>query len=310
MSRAKRSAAPAPPSAVRIAFQGEPGAFSEEALLSHFPRSVSRLPCREFRDVVRAVERGDADGGVLPVENTLAGSVAAAYDVLADSRLAIVGEIIWPIRHCLLGTSGAPVEELRKILSHPVALAQCTRFLSRQERAEAVAVYDTAGAAKEVAARADPSLAAVAARGAAKRYGLTILVADIQDRDDNQTRFYVISRVDRPLESPEANLPNEPGPQKTVVLLEVEDRPGSLLDVLEPFARRGINMSKLESRPGRVPWRYRFLLELDAPATDREAAEALEEVERRSSTFRILGSFPAAVRQGAAADGGAPDGAT
>lgn len=290
---APHDAGPAGPAGpIRVAFQGAPGAFSEEALLSYFGTTVAPLPCRGFADVVEAVQEDEAARGVLPVENTLAGSVTAAYDALASGPVTIVGEIIWPIRHFLLGVPGSRPAELRRILSHPVALAQCTRFLSAHEQAEAVAVYDTAGAAREVAERGDPSRAAVAARGAAERYGLEILASDIQDRDDNQTRFYVI-RLPEPAEQAE---PPREAPHRTVVVLEVKDRPGSLMDVLAPFARREINLSKLESRPAEVPWRYRFLLELDAHRASEAAAAALAEVEPLTSAFRVLGSFPAADR--------------
>jgi prephenate dehydratase len=288
--------------APKVAFQGAPGAFSEEALLSYFSGAAESLPCREFQAVVDAVETGDAAYGVLPVENTLAGSVVAAYDALADGHVRIVGEIILPIRHCLLGLPGSRVEGIRRIVSHPVALAQCTRFLSSQRSAESVAVYDTAGAAEEVARGGDPEVAAVAARGAARRYGLQILAADIQDRDDNQTRFYVVvqgrepdpaPRPEPPSASPSTAVSDGP-PWKSVVLLEVEDRPGALMDILAPLARAGINLTKLQSRPGEVPWRYRFIFEMAAHSGAEPAAEALRRIQRHSTTFRVLGSFLAA----------------
>lgn len=304
-----------PDTAPSVAFQGAPGAFSEEALLSYFSGEAVSLPCREFQAVVNAVEAAEAAFGVLPVENTLAGSVVAAYDALADGRVRIVGEIILPIRHCLLGLPGSGVDGIRRILSHPVALAQCTRFLSSREGAESVAVYDTAGAAEEVARDGDPRVAAVAARGAAQRYGLEILATDIQDRDDNQTRFYVIVRGRESDRDPEVDTPSVPsppapgaevsgnGPWKSVVLLEVEDRPGALMDILEPLARAGINLTKLQSRPGEVPWRYRFILELAALAQVEPAAGALRQVRRHTTTFRVLGSFLAATQDAAPAAG-------
>jgi prephenate dehydratase len=281
-----------------VAFQGAPGAFSEEALLERFRWRAAPLPCRSFGAVVDAVEEGRADFGVLPVENTLAGTVTGAYDALAGSRLLVVGEVIHPIRHCLLGLAGARPDRLTRIVSHPVALAQCTRFLSAHPSAESVAVYDTAGGAEEVAERGDPRTGAVASRGAAARYGLEILAEGIQDRDDNQTRFYVVRRrTGEPSgASGTASEPVEAGEHRTVLLLEVEDRPGSLLSVLDSFARRGINLTKLESRPAERPWRYRFLLEVAADARDPGAVDALGEVRGRSSTFRNLGSFPAAPR--------------
>jgi len=273
---------------VRVAFQGELGAFSEEAVHLLFGDGVEALPRREFRDVGAAVARGEAEYGLLPIENTLAGSVVASYDVLAGEALEVVGEVIAPIHHCLLGVPGARLEGVRRVLSHPIALAQCTRFFLEHPGIEAVAAYDTAGAAKEVAEKDDPATAAIAARAAAWRYGLEILAADIEDRPDNQTRFLVVAR-------PGARPPHPPdpgAPRKTALLLETENQPGALVQVLLPFASRGINLSKLESRPGPRPWTYRFFVELEADAASPEAREALAEVRRRSTALRILGSFP------------------
>ncbi len=279
------------------AFQGAPGAFSEEALRTYFeaeglPHQVEPLPCRSFTEVVAAVQEGRADYGVLPVENTLAGSVTGSYDALAEGRLSVIGEVIRPIRHCLLGLPGTRVEDLRRIVSHPVALAQCTRFLSSHPKAESIAVYDTAGGAMQVAEGGDPTMAAVASRGAGERYGLQVLAADIQDRDDNQTRFYIVQTEGKPRPESHSNASGH----KTVMVIEVEDRPGSLLDILEPFARRRLNLSKLASRPSAAPWRYRFLLEVQANAEDEAMSLAVREVEAHASSVRVLGSFPAAPR--------------
>ncbi len=273
-----------------VAFQGEAGAFSEEALFTHFGEGAHTLPCRNFRQVGEAVMQGTATFGVLPVENTLAGSVQGAYDVLIGGGLEITGEIVIPIRHHLLGVPRSSLEEVRKVISHPVALAQCTDFLSKRPQMQAVAVYDTAGAAQQVSKDGDPTVAAIASRGAAERYSLELLAEEIQDRDDNQTRFFVIRKGgSRSEEKRDPALS-----YKTVVVLELRDQPGSLLQVLEPFAERGIDLSKLESRPATVPWRYRFILELRADMDTPEAEEAVEEARRRTSVLAVLGSFPAA----------------
>lgn len=280
----------------RVAFQGEPGAFSEEALLLHFGGRARSLPCRDFYGVGEAVAGGKAGFGILPVENTLAGSVQGASDVLAAGRLTVVGEVVLPIRHFLLGVPGAEGRRLRRILSHPIALAQCVRYLRARPDVEAVAVHDTAGAAKEVARLGDPGLAAIAPEGAAGRYGLEILAADLQDRNDNQTRFYVIrASGEREEEGADgATLSEAPGGFKTVVLLELLDRPGALVRVLEPFAARGIDLSRIESRPAPIPWRYRFILELRAHRASSELRDALEAARAHTSLFQVLGSFPAA----------------
>lgn len=271
----------------RVAFQGELGAFSEEAVQEFFAGAAEPLPRREFRDLGEAVLSGEADYGMLPIENTLAGSVLAAHDVLLASELTVVGEIIRPIRHCLLGLPSASLSHVRRALSHPVALAQCTRFLLAHPEIEAVAAYDTAGAAREVAGRADPTLAAIAGRNAGTRYGLAVLAEDVQDRADNQTRFLVVARPGSPP-------PPRPrgGRPKTALAVETENRPGALVHVLLPFADRGINLTKLESRPGAEPWTYRFFLEFQADASEPAAQSALEEIGRRAARIRVLGSFP------------------
>jgi prephenate dehydratase len=273
----------------RVAFQGELGAFSEEAVRRFFGEAAEPVARREFVEVGQAVERGEVDFGLLPIENTLAGSVIPSYDVLAAGGLTVVGEVITPIHHCVLGAPGASVEGLRRILSHPVALAQCTRFLRARPGVQAVAVYDTAGAAKEVAENGDPGVAAIAGRRAAERYGLEILAADVEDRHDNQTRFLVVSRAG-------AEVPPLPPPRstrmRTALLVETPNTPGALVHVLLPFSEEGINLSKLESRPAGEPWTYRFLIELDESAEAPAAGRALEAVRAHTSDLRVLGSYP------------------
>lgn len=266
----------------RVAFQGELGAFSEEAVRAWFAGGAEPVPYREFKEVGEAVAKGAVDFGLLPVENSLAGTVTAAYDVLGRPELVVIGEVVRPVRHCLLGPAGAALEDVRRVLSHPVALAQCTRFLSAHPEIEAVAFYDTAGAAKEVAEMGHPGLAAIAARGAADRYGLDVLAEDIQDRSDNQTRFLVVGRQG------EAAAP--PDPDKLALVVTTENRPGALVQVLTAFAKRGINLSKLESRPGDEPWTYRFFVELETGAGEG-VAEALEEVRAVASGLRVLGRY-------------------
>lgn len=275
---------------MKVAFQGELGAFSEEAVHRFFGAGAEPVPRREFANVGQAVVSGEVDFGLLPIENTLAGSVVGSYDVLAGGDLEIVGEVITPIHHCVLGTPQATLDGVRRVLSHPVALAQCTRFLRARSGIEAVAVYDTAGAAKEVAARNDPAQAAIAAARAAARYGLKVLAENVEDRPDNQTRFFVV--IPRS-SNPRPSLPPRPAsPRKSSVLIETRNVPGALLQVLAPFSEREINLSKLESRPAGEPWSYRFFIELDADAGGGHAAEALEEIRKRSSHMQLLGTYP------------------
>lgn len=267
----------------RIAFQGELGAYSEEAV-RQLDRAAIPVPCREFLDVARAVEGGTVDAGVLPIENTLAGSVVGSYDVLgACERLHVVAETVVDIHHCVLAPRGATLAALTSIESHPVALAQCTRFLRDRPAIAVRAAYDTAGAARDIASRADPRAGAIAGRAAAERYSLELLATNVEDRSDNQTRFLMVARA-----------PGEiarGAPARTALLLTTPNVPGALLRVLHPLAAHGINMSKLESRPADEPWHYRFFLELDHPAGDPSIAAAFDQLRAMTESLRVLGSY-------------------
>lgn len=292
---------------LRVAFQGEPGAYSEEAVRAAFGQAVDPVPRRTFEDVARAVLEGETHRGLLPVENTLAGTVVGGYDVLAGGELEVVGEVVRSIRHCLLGLPGSEVSRLQRVLSHPVALAQCTGFFRSHPEVEAVAVYDTAGAARTVSERGEPSVAAIAARGAAERYGLEVLQEDLQDRPDNQTRFYVVRKdgqggrgAEVAGESPPStsSTPGDPrtddakgGRWKTAILFRTRNEPGALVNVLQAFSSRGVNLSKLESRPGEDPWTYRFFLELEDRGDRGTALEAVEEAREAARELQVLGIF-------------------
>jgi prephenate dehydratase len=272
----------------RIAFQGEPGAFSEAAAHAYFGQDAVPFPCASFEAVVDSVSRHEVDFGVLPVENSVAGTVSAAYDALAATALVVVGEIACPIRHCLLAPGGATLSSVRRVLSHPVALAQCMRFFREHPGLEAVAVHDTAGAARRVAQSGDVSFAALASEAAAERYELNILARDLQDRADNQTRFLFVSRPDVP---PPRGAEN--ARIKTALMIETENRPGALVSILLPLAERGINLTHLECRPGDAPWTYRFFLDLEGDAEISPTRDALDVVRKNATSFRVLGSFPA-----------------
>jgi prephenate dehydratase len=277
-------------SMMRVAFQGELGAFSDVAARIFFRQAAEPVARREVTDVADAVLRGEVDFGLLPVENTLAGSVVAVYDVLVTQPLEIVGEVVTPIHHCVLGLPGARLDALTRVRSHPVALAQCTRFLASWPGLQAVVAYDTAGAARDVADGADPSLGAIAGRDAAGRYGLEILAADVEDRPDNQTRFLVVARRGA---DASASLPaRRSDAMKTALLAETANAPGALVGILAPFAARGINLSKLEARPTGQPWRYRFLIDVDTDAQGDAGVAALAEAGRHASRLDVLGTFP------------------
>ena len=267
----------------RIAFQGEPGAYSEEALFLLEPDAESQ-PHREFRDVAQAVLERRADLGLLPIENSLVGSIATNFDLIAESGLAIVSEVVSAVHHCLLGVPGAGRDSLRRVLSHPVALAQCERFLRGLAGVEVVAFYDTAGAAAEVARRGDRSLGAIAGALAARRYGLAILAERVEDEPHNQTRFLLVAREPTP---PPAGVP-----AKTTLRLKLPHRPGTLARALAAFAAAGLNLTKLESRPDRTtPWEYLFYLDVEARVSDESMAAALRELEAQGAVVLVLGDY-------------------
>ncbi|HEX6751687.1 MAG TPA: prephenate dehydratase [Longimicrobium sp.] len=278
-----------PIEAPRVAFQGELGAYSDEAVRLFFGAAAEPVPCRDFDAVGERTTAGEVDYGLLPIENSLAGSVVPSYDVLSSTDLAVVGEIVCPIHHCVLAAPGAAEAGLRRVLSHPVALAQCRRWLAAHPGVEVVSWYDTAGAAKTIAAEGDLATAAIAGRLAAERYGLQVIEEHVEDRPDNQTRFLVVARAGAPLPRPPADSSSG---MTTALLAETANAPGALLRLLQPFAERGVNLTKLESRPAEQPWSYRFFLEIDGGAELSPVREALADAHENSASLRVLGSYP------------------
>jgi len=273
--------------AIRAAFQGEPGAYSEEAVSAVFP-DARAVGFATFRLTFEALEMGAADAAVLPVENSSAGVVQEVSDLLWElGGLRVVREYVHPVRHYLLGWPG-PVE---RALSHPQALAQCDRYLhSRQIRP--VAYHDTAGAARAVAEQRQPGTAAIASKAAATRYGLYVLAESIQDDSENRTRFVVVEKG-APLRPREGS-----SGWKGSIAFVTAHRPGSLAHALDCFARRGVNLTRLDSRPmlGR-PFEYRFYLDfsINGDSGSADAAEAaLSDLEEASAEIKLFGTYPAA----------------
>ncbi len=274
---------------MRVGFQGEPGAYSDEAVAAVFP-GAEAVGFATFRLTFDALAMGAVEKAVLPVENSSAGVVQEVSDLLWETReaapgLRVVGEHVLPVRHCLLGWPG-PVE---RALSHPQALAQCDRYLhSRQIRS--VAFHDTAGAARAVAEQRQPGTAAIASKAAAARYGLYVLAESIQDDSENRTRFVVVEKgvAARPRDAA--------GGWKGSIAFVTTHRPGSLAHALDCFARRGVNLTRLDSRPqlGR-PFEYRFYLDfsINGEAGSPAAAEAaLSDLEEASAEIKLFGTYP------------------
>jgi arogenate/prephenate dehydratase len=264
-----------------IAFQGEPGAYSEAAALTYLP-GATVLPCPSFEEVFAAVANGGATHGILPMENSIGGSIHRNYDLLVEHELPIIGEVELRVDHCLLARPGTSLEEVRVVYSHPQALAQVEQFLSELRGVEVVAVYDTAGAAKMVRDGGRGDAAAVASRRAGEVFGLTVLRESIQDFADNITRFCVIAKT----------APDIPDANKTSIVFALHSRPGALFKALAGFALRDINLTKLESRPLRGrPWEYAFYVDVEVPRTHPGCERALADLAEFSHWVRTLGSY-------------------
>ena len=267
-----------------VAFQGIAGAYSEECIRQFFGPEVNSVPCRKLADIFFAVERGEADYGMLPVENAVAGSVTQSYELLLDHDLRIHAEAILRVRHMLLALPGTQLSDLKRVRSHPQALAQCQRYLERHGL-EPEPAFDTAGSARELAAAPEPGVAAIASRLAAELYGLEIVDQNVEDFPFNYTRFFVLALED----SPRAQR------SKTSLVFTTPHRPGALYDCLGEFAKRGINLAKIESRPRlNRPWQYIFYLDFEGHCQDPECEAAIIGLLRRSSFVKLLGSYPAA----------------
>ncbi len=276
--------------AMRVAFQGEPGAFSEAAAVQLLGEGIQTVPRATFEATFRAIAEQAADALLLPVENTLAGSVVRVYDLLRDSPLEMCGETILPIEHHLMACPGAKFEELRAVASHPMALAQCERFFESNPRLKRVPAEDTAGSVREMMSRADKSCAAIAGERAAAHYGAVILRRSIQDNAENFTRFVLL------LPPEEAQKFRAKDAKKMSLTMRLAHRPGALLASLEPFAKYGVNLLKIESRPihGR-PFEYQFYVDVEAEEHER-LEKALREVSPATSELRVLGLYAAAKR--------------
>jgi prephenate dehydratase len=266
---------------MKIAYQGEPGAFSEAA--SRLVDANAQLvPCKSFEDVFASVEHGPAGYGVLPIENSIGGSIHRNYDLLIENHLSIVGEVEVPVVHHLLALPGTSMAAIKRIYSHPQGLAQCERFLRTLSGVEIVATYDTAGSAKMVADGKLTDTAAIASARAGEIFGLVPLASSVQDFDDNITRFIVIGR--RPVK--------QSVPDKTTIVFSLPNEPGSLFKALSAFALRGVDLTKLESRPipGR-PWEYLFYVDLAAARDELPCQRALAHLAEFAPMLRTLGSY-------------------
>jgi len=273
------------PDSPRIAFQGERGAFSEEAAVKLLGEDIRLVPRPTFEALYSSIQDGAADFILAPIENSLAGSVHRSYDLLIASGLHIHAEVVIPIVHNLIGVPGAKFERITQVSSHPVALAQCERFFANNPAIKKVTAEDTAGSVQEVIRAGDPTRAAIASRRAAAVYGGEILREHLEDHPENYTRFLLLA----PSADVSANA------DKLSLVLHLAHKPGSLCRVLDAFAQRGLNLLKIESRPiAGTPWSYCFYLDLQASLKDPNTAAAIEELKKHADSVKILGCYPQA----------------
>ena len=275
----------APRESQRVAFQGERGAFSEEAAVKLLGEEIQLVPRPTFEALYSSIQDGLADTILAPIENSLAGSVHRSYDLLIASGLHIQAEVVIPIVHNLIGTPGAKFDLITQVSSHPVALAQCERFFVSHPSIKRVAADDTAGSVRDVMQAGDSTRAAIASRRAASVYGGTILREHLEDHPENYTRFLLLA--------PSDDVPEKA--DKLSLILHLAHKPGSLCLALNAFARRNLNLLKIESRPiAGTPWSYCFYLDLQASLKDPNTVAALEELRQLTDSVKILGCYPQA----------------
>jgi len=269
---------------VRVGFQGELGAYSEEAIIQHFGEEAQPVPKPYIKDVFLAVENGEADLGLVAVENSLEGTIVRTFDYLLERNLKIMGETVLRVVHCLIANKGVRLEDLKRAYSHPQALGQSRVYLEKHDL-EAVLWYDTAGSVKMIKEEGHSDAAAIASARAAEVYDMAILDRGLETSNENFTRFFVIGKEEV-----------EPtGNDKSTIAYIVDHRPGTLLDSLRAFASKRLNLAKIESRPipGR-PWEYTFFVDIEAHREDPMMKEALVELEESTNFIKILGSYPRA----------------
>lgn len=269
---------------MRVAFQGEVGSYSEEAVVRYFGPEAEPLPKKTIAGVFASVEAGEAERGIVPVENSIEGSVNETYDMLLTTSLKVVGEFNLRITHCLIGHPGSDIRRIKRVYSHPQALSQCRAYIASLG-AEPISTYDTAGAVKMLREMGDPESAAIASERAAEIYGMKILARGVEDYGRNYTRFLIVGREPAP----------RSGRDKTSVIFTLTHTPGALYRAIGSFAQRGINLTKIESRPTRArPWQYNFYVDFEGHIDDEATRGALSELASKTLFLKVLGSYPMA----------------
>lgn len=265
---------------LKIAFQGEAGAYSEQAVFGYFG-NVDAVPCETFDLVFDAVTSGKCQSGLIPIENSLAGSIHQNYDLLLRNNLFITGEYFLRVRHCLIGFPGVTKKDISKVISHPQALGQCSGYL-RNLGVKIEQKYDTAGSVKLLKESGEKTVAAIASRRAAEIYGMQIIEEGIEDNTENYTRFLEINIA----------AVNPSSESKTSIVFTLKNQPGSLFKALSVFALRDLDLTKIESRPlAGTPWNYLFYIDFIGKVTDESVKRALNHLSEYAEMLRILGSY-------------------
>ena len=269
---------------MKVAFQGEQGAYSESAVYQFFGADTQAKSCKDFKEVFDNICTQETQFGVVPVENSLEGSITQNYDLFLKYDLKVCGEVIVKVEHCLIANPSTVMADIKVVYSHPQALAQCRTFLEEFGR-ELIPTYDTAGSVKMLKEKGLKNAAAIASERAANIYGMQILAKDIADNPENYTRFFVLSNEDSP----------ETGKDKTSIIFSAAHKPGALYYALGEFAKRDINLTKIESRPTKqTPWEYNFYLDFEGHRNEKRCAEALKALQKYTTFIKILGSYPKA----------------
>ncbi len=272
---------------MKIAFQGEIGAYSESAVYSFFGPSIEVKPCENLSDVFESVKNEETSYGVVPIENSIEGSVNQTYDLFLEYDLKVCGEIVLRIAHCLIAHPGTRLNSIKTVYSHPQALAQCRKTLEKLG-CRLLSTFDTAGSVKMIKEEGLKYAGAVASERAAEIYDMSVLLREIGDTPNNFTRFFVLSKKDS---SPS-------GKDKTSIIFSVKSIPGALYYVLKEFANRKINLTKIESRPTKgTPWEYNFYLDFEGHRNEEKCQEALEKIQYKTLFVKILGSYKRAVEE-------------
>ncbi len=269
---------------MRVAFQGEVGAYSEEAAHQFFGPSIETVPYKDLSEVFRAAEKGEVEFAIVPIENSLEGSVTQTFDLLLDSDLKICGELKLRIVHCLIAAQGTDLHSIETVYSHPQALGQCRKFLENLKY-KIISTYDTAGSVMYIKEKNLIGAASIASERAAEIYDMKVLAKGIEDDPNNFTRFFALGKQDV----------TPTGRDKTSIIFTTKHVPGALFKALEAFAIKKINLTKIESRPIKgMPWEYNFYLDFEGHRTEKKCQEAFEHFKDITVFFKILGSYPKA----------------